>query len=90
MKGVVKNLQEVRVNRTQDKTQPCISDIDVYDVIPACVHPKELDLTWLNKINLKQASTELELVQWNSELEKENKQLKKELPKTSQTLVAHL
>jgi len=79
LKGVVKNLQEVRVNRTQDKTQPCISDIDVYDVIPACVHPKELNLTWLNKINFKSASTELELVQRNSVLERANKQLRKEL-----------
>ena len=79
LQGVVNNLQEVRVSRTQEKTQLCIKVKNAYDVIPSYVHPKELDLTWLNKINLKQASTELELVQRNSELEKENKQLKKEL-----------
>ena len=79
MKRVVNNLQEVRVSRTQDKTQLCISDRDVFDVIPACVHPKELNLTWLNKINFKPASTELELVQRNSILERENKQLRKKL-----------
>ena len=79
MKGVVNNLQEVRVNRTQEKTQLCIKGRNASDVIPSYVHPKELDLTRLNKIKFKQASTELELVQRNSELEKENKQLKKEL-----------
>jgi len=79
LKGVVNNLQEVRVNRTQEKTQLCIKGRNASDVIPSYVHPKELDLTWLNKIKFKQASTELELVQRNSELEKENKQLKKEL-----------
>jgi len=57
LKGVVNNLQEVWVSRTQDKTQLCISDRDVSDVIPACVHPKELNLTWLNKIKFKSAST---------------------------------
>ena len=57
----------------------CITGRNSSDVIPSYVHPKELDLTWLNKINFKTASTKLELVQRNSELEKENKQLKKEL-----------
>jgi len=70
LKGVVNNLQEVRVNRTQDKTQLCILDRDVSDVILACVHPKEPNLTWLNKINFKSTSTVLE---------RENKQLRKEL-----------
>jgi len=75
LKGVVNNLQEVRVRRTQEKTQLCVKGKNASDVIPSYVHPNELDLTWLNKINFKQASTELELVQRNSELERENKQL---------------
>jgi len=79
LQGVVNNLHEVRVSRTLVKTQLVIKDRNAFDVIPSYVHPKELDLTWLNKINLKQASTKLELVQRNSQLEKENKQLKKEL-----------
>jgi hypothetical protein len=74
LKGVVNNLQEVSISRTEVKTQMCISGRDASDVIPSCVHPKELDLTWLNKINFKTASTELELVQRNSLLERENKQ----------------
>jgi len=78
LKGVVNNLQEVEVKRTQGKTQLCISDKDASDIIPSSVHPKELDLTWLTKINIKSTSTELELLQRNSALERENKQLKKE------------
>lgn len=49
------------------------------NIIPSTVHPKELDLSWLTKINVKSVSTELELLQRNSELERENKQLRKEL-----------
>ena len=72
-------MQEVEVKRTQGKTQLCISDMDASYIIPSSVHPKELHLTWLTKINVKSASTELELLQRNSALERENKQLKKEL-----------
>jgi len=38
-----------------------------------------LDLSWLTKINVKSVSIELELLQRNSELERENKHLRKEL-----------
>jgi len=61
------------------KTPLCLSDKDVADVIPACVHPKELNLAWLNKINFKSASIDLELLQRNTVLERENKQLRKKL-----------
>ena len=49
------------------------------DFIPSSIHPRELDLNCLNKINHKEASSELALLQKNTLLEKENKQLKKEL-----------
>jgi len=58
------------------KTPLCIL---TRDVIPYGVHPKELDISWLTKINLKHVSTEFELLQRNTELERENKQLKKDL-----------
>ena len=58
------------------KTPLCLT---TRSVIPSAVHPRELDLTWLNKINFKSASTELELMQRNALLERENKQLRKEL-----------
>jgi len=67
LQGVANNLQEVRVSRTSVRTQLCIKDKTASNFIPSYVHPKELDLTWLNKINLKQASTKLELVQRSSE-----------------------
>ena len=79
LKGVVNNLQEVTVSRTQEKTQLWITNRDASDVIPSCVDPKELDLSWLTKINVKSVSIELELLQRNSELERENKHLRKEL-----------
>ena len=76
LRGVVNNLQEVEVSRTLVKTPLCIL---TRDVIPSGVHPKELDISWLTKINVKQAYTKLKLLQRNTELERENKQLKKEL-----------
>jgi len=49
------------------------------ECIPSSIHPRELNLDWLNKINFKKASSELALLQRNTLLEKENKQLKNEL-----------
>ena len=72
-------MQEVVVSRTLVKTPLCLTTRDVATVIPSCVHPKELNLDWLNKINFKSASTDLELLQRNTVLERENKQLSKEL-----------
>ena len=73
LKGVVNNLREVEVKRTQGKTQLCMSDMDTSDIIPSNVHSKELDLTWLAKIHVKSTYTELKLLQRNSALERENK-----------------
>jgi len=61
------------------KTPLCLRARNASDFIPSSIHPRELDLNWLNKINLKEASSELALLQKNTLLEKENKQLKKEL-----------
>ena len=49
------------------KTPLCIL---TKDVIPSGIQPKELDISWLTKINVKQAYTELALLQRNSKLEK--------------------
>ena len=80
-KGVVSNLQEVKVLKTWVKTHMCLRARNATDFIPSSIHPKELDLNWLNKLNLKETSSELALLQRNTLLEKENKQLKKELLK---------
>ena len=49
------------------------------DFIPTGIHPRELNINWLTKVNVKQVSTKLALLQKNAELEKENKQLRKEV-----------
>jgi len=69
-------MQEIPVNITLVKTPLCLTG---RSVIPNCVHPKELNLDWLNMINFKAASIDLELLQRNTVLERENKQLRKEL-----------
>jgi len=73
---VVSNLHEVSVLRTWVKTPLCLQE---RSLIPSSIHPRELNLDWLNKINFKETSSELALLQRNTLLEKENKQLKKEL-----------
>jgi hypothetical protein len=79
LKGVESNLQEVEILRSWMQNPPSIRGRNEEDFIPNGVHPKELDLTFLNKINFKSASTELDLLQKNVDLERENKKLKKEL-----------
>jgi len=79
LKEIVSNLHEVKVLKTWVQTSLCLRARNASDFIPSSIHPRELHLTWLNKINLKKASTELELMQRNTLLEKENKQLRKEL-----------
>jgi len=76
LRGIMNNMQEVPVSRILVKTPPCLTR---RSVIPSYVHPKALNLDWLNKINFKSASTDLELLQRNTVLERENKQLRKEL-----------
>jgi len=76
LKGVVSNLDEVKILRTWVKTPLCLK---ARSLIPSSIHPKELNLDWLTKLNFKEASSELDLLQRNTLLEKENHQLKKEL-----------
>jgi len=76
LRGIMNDMQEVPVSRILVKTPLCLTR---RSVIPSCVHPKELNLDWLNNINFKSASTDLELLQRNTVLERENKQLMKEL-----------
>ena len=53
--------------------------LEARSLIPSSIHPKELNLDWLTKINFKDASSELALLQRNTILEKENHQLRKKL-----------
>jgi len=86
LKGVVSNLDEVRVLKTWVKTPLCL---EARSLIPSSIRPRELNLDWLNKINFKEASSELALLQRNTLLEKENHQLKKELLKQKLMLLEY-
>ena len=79
LKGVDNNLQEIKVLRTWVQTPLCLRERNATDFIPLGVHPRELNLNWLSKINISPVHTELALLQKNVELEKENKKLRKEV-----------
>jgi len=79
LKGVTSNLQEVRVQKTWVKHPLCLRQRNETDFIPAGIHPRELNVNWLTRINVNQASTGLAVLQRNVELENENRQLRKEL-----------
>ena len=57
----------------------CLRKRNETDFIPAGIHPRELNVNWLTRMNVKQASLGLVVLQRNVELENENRQLKKEL-----------
>jgi len=59
LKGVVSNLDEIRILRTWVKNPLCL---EARSLIPSSIHPRELNLDWLNKINFKEASSELALL----------------------------
>jgi hypothetical protein len=61
------------------QTPQCLRERNVTDFIPACIHPRELNVNWLSKVNVNPVSAELALLQRNAELETENRQLRKEL-----------
>ena len=70
------NVHKVKVLKTWVRTPLCI---EARHVIPFSIRPRDLNLDWITKINLKEASAEMALIQRNSLLEKENHALKKEL-----------
>jgi len=82
-KNVVKSMQEVEVKRTQERSKLYISDtpmlLNALGIISSNVHSENLDLKWLTKLKVQTYSPILEKLKNDSELEKENKRLKKEL-----------
>ena len=79
LKGVTSNLQEVQILKTSVKHPLCLRQRNETDFIPARIHPRELNVNWLTRMNVKPISTKLDVLQRNIELENENRQLKKEL-----------
>jgi len=82
-KDVVKSMQEVEIKRTQERSKLYISDTPMFlnalGIISSNVHSENLDLKWLTKLKVQTDSPILEKLKNDSELEKENKRLKKEL-----------
>jgi flagellar motor protein MotB len=82
-KDVVKSMQEVEIKRTQERSKLYISDtpmfLDAAGIISSYVHSENLDLKWLTKLKVQIDSPILEKLKSDSELEKENKKLKKDL-----------
>jgi hypothetical protein len=72
-------LQEVKILRTWVQNPPSLKGREVTDFIPSGVHPRDLDLSFLSKVNFKSASGSLDLLKRNADLESENRKLKKEL-----------
>jgi hypothetical protein len=79
LKSVDSDLEEVKILKTWVQNPPSIKGREVTDFIPTGVHPRKLDLIFLNKINFKTTSTSLDLIQRNVVLERENKKLQEEL-----------
>jgi len=79
LKGVTSNLEEVRVLKTWVKHPLCLRQRNETDFIPAGSHQRELNVNWLTRMYVKQASPRLVVLQRNVKLENENRQLKKEL-----------
>jgi len=80
-KDVVNSMQEVEIKRTQERSKLYISDtsmfLDASGIISSSVHSENLDLKWLTKLKVQIDSPILEKLKNDSELEQENKRLKK-------------
>jgi hypothetical protein len=76
---VEENLEEIEFLYTWVKNPLSIRGREPEDFLPKFIHPKDLDLTFLSKVNLSNATPDLALVQKNKVLEERNKQLEQEL-----------
>ena len=82
-KSVICSMDEVYVKRDQEMSKLYISDtpifMDASSIITASVHSQNLDIRWLTKLKIQTDAPILEKLKKDSELEKENKELKKDL-----------
>jgi len=87
------SMQEVEIKRTQERRKLYILDtpmlLDAFGIISSSVHSENLDLKWLTKLKVQKDSPILEKLKNDSELEKENKKLKKELLEYKLALAEH-
>jgi len=79
LNGIDESLEEVKILGTWARTSLSIRGREATDFLPQYIHPKDLDLSFLTKINLKKAAPDLALVQRNRFLEEKNQKLESEL-----------
>jgi len=79
LNGIDESLEEVKILGAWPRTSLSIRGGEATDFLPQYIHPKDLDLSFLIKINLKTAAPDLALVQRNMFLEERNQKLEKEL-----------
>jgi len=92
-KEVIKSMQEVEVKRSEERSKLYISNtpmfLDASGIISSSVQSENLDLKWLTKLKVQIDSPILEKLKSDSEVEKENKRLKKELLEYKLALAEH-
>jgi len=67
----------------------CLRQRNETDFIIAGIHPRELNVNWLTRMNIKPVLTGLAVLQRNAQLENENRQLKKELLEQNLLLIEY-
>ena len=79
LNGIDENLEEVKILGIWAKSSLSIRGREATDFLPQYIHPKDLDLSFLTKVNLKSTAPDLTLVQKCKVLEKKNQKLEKDL-----------
>jgi len=79
LSGIDENLEEVKILGTWARSSLSIRGREATDFLPQYIHPKDLDLSFLTKVNLKSTAPDLALVQKYKVLEKKNQKLEKDL-----------
>jgi hypothetical protein len=87
LNGVEENMEDIEVLRTWVKNPLSIRGREPEDFLPTYIHPKDLDLSLLSKINLSNVAPDLALVQKNMVLEERNKKLEQELQEQKLKLI---
>jgi len=89
LNGINEDLEEVKIMGTWARSSLSITGREPTDFLPQYIHPKDLDLSFLTKVNLKAIAPDLALVQRNKVLEEKNQKLEKDLFKQRLLLLEH-
>jgi hypothetical protein len=87
IKGIDEGVDDIEILGTWVKNPLSIRGREPEDFLPNYIHPKDLDLTFLSKINLKNTAPNLALVQENTVLKERNRELEQKLQEQDQKLM---